>query len=91
MNYKEVCDSIFDINKNIRCVGILNNSGKLIEGDMREGIESLVDEIHGKSWFNKVAIRAELYRMFNKIYGKTDMVCVVREKVKLLLSIGLDL
>jgi len=77
-----MCDRIFSINKDIRFVGFINKAGKLIKGGMREGLASLDDEIHQKRWFNQVAMRAEMYEMFNKIYGKTYMVYVERERLK---------
>lgn len=82
MDYKALCTKIFDVNKDIRFVGFINRSGKLIEGGMREGLESIDDEIHQKRWFNQIAIRREMYEMFNKIYGKTHMAYVEREKLK---------
>jgi hypothetical protein len=82
VDYKEVRESIFQINKDIRFVGIISRSGKLIEGGMREGLEALDDEMHRKRWINQIAMRAEMYEMFSKFYGKTDMVYVVREKLK---------
>ncbi|MEM2760756.1 MAG: hypothetical protein QXU32_03175 [Nitrososphaerales archaeon] len=82
MDYRELCGKILGINKDIRFVGFINRSGKLIEGGMRPGLESLDDEIHQKRWFNQVAMRAEMYEMFNKIYGKTNVVYVEREKLK---------
>ncbi|MFQ5940166.1 MAG: hypothetical protein ACE5KA_00495 [Nitrososphaerales archaeon] len=82
MDYRNLCNNIFDINKDIRFVAFINKSGKLIEGMMREGLESIDDEIHQKRWFNQVAMRAQMYEMFNKIYGKTHMVYVEREKLK---------
>ena len=82
MGYKELCDRIFNISKDVRFVGFIDKSGKLIEGGMREGLQSLDDEIHQKRWFNQIAMRAEMYEMFNKIYGKTHMVYVEREKLR---------
>ena len=82
MDYKEVRNQIFDINNDIRFVGIISRTGKLIEGGMREGLEALDDEIHRKRWLNQIAMRAEMYEMFSKFYGKTDMVYVIREKLK---------
>jgi hypothetical protein len=63
-------------------VGVISRTGKLIEGGMREGLEALDDEMHRKRWHNQIAMRAEMYEMFTKFYGKTDMVYVVREKLK---------
>jgi hypothetical protein len=82
MDYKELCKKILEISKDIRFVGIISRSGKLVEGGMREGLESIDDEIHQKRWFNQVAMRAEMYEMFNKIYGKTNMVYAEREKLR---------
>lgn len=82
MEYKELRSKIFDIDKSIRFVGLINKSGKLVDGGMREGIQSIDDEIHQKRWFNQVAMRAEMYEMFTRIYGQTQFVYVVREKLK---------
>lgn len=82
MDYGELCGKIFGISKEIRFIGFINKSGKLLNGGMREGLQSIDDEIHQKRWFNQVAMRAEMYEMFNKIYGKTNMVYVEREKLK---------
>jgi hypothetical protein len=82
MDYKEVRNQIFNINSDIRFVGIIGRTGKLIEGGMRDGLEALDDEMHRKRWINQIAMRAEMYEMFTKFYGKTDMVYVIREKLK---------
>ena len=82
MDNKQLLGTIFDIDNNIRFVGLINKSGKLVEGSMREGIESIEGEIHQKRWFNQIAIRREMYEMFNKLYGKTHMAFVQREKLK---------
>jgi len=82
MDHKELRNKIFDIDNSIRFVGIINKSGKMVEGGMREGIESLDNEIYQKRWFNQIAMRKEMYEMFNKIYGKTHMAYVQREKIK---------
>jgi hypothetical protein len=78
---KEVASRIFDIDKDIRFVGFVSRTGKLIEGGMRDGIESIDDEIHQKRWFNQAAIRAEMHAMFDQIYGKTRFGYVEREKI----------
>jgi len=82
VDYKEVCDKIFAVNKDIRFVGIVDKSGKLACGGMREGLESLDDEIHLKRWLNQISIRREMYEMFDKLYGKTRFAYVEREKLK---------
>ena len=82
MDYTEVCNKIFNVNRDIRFVGIINKSGKLLAGGMREGLESLDDEIHQKRWYNQISIRREMYEMFDKIYGKTRFAYVEREKIK---------
>ena len=82
MDHKQLLGTIFDIDNNVRFVGLINKSGKLVEGSMREGIESIEGEIHQKRWFNQIAIRREMYEMFNKLYGKTHMAFVEREKLK---------
>jgi hypothetical protein len=82
VDYTEVCNKIFAVNKDIRFVGIVDKSGKLGCGGMREGLESLDDEIHFKRWLNQISIRREMYEMFDKLYGKTRFAYVEREKLK---------
>jgi hypothetical protein len=82
MDYNEVCNKIFSVNKDIRFTGIVDKSGKLVAGGMREGLESLDDEIHLKRWLNQISIRREMYEMFDKLYGKTRFAYVEREKIK---------
>ncbi len=80
--YDELCANIFGMNEKIRFVGILDNSGKLIAGGMREGVEPLEDEIHEKRWFHQIAIRKEMSSMFEKVYGKVIYIFANREKIK---------
>ncbi|MFQ5969477.1 MAG: hypothetical protein ACE5J2_03160 [Nitrososphaerales archaeon] len=82
MDYTEVCSKIFNVNKDIRFVGVVDKSGKLVAGGMRDGLESLDDEIHLKRWLNQISIRREMYEMFDKLYGKTRFAYVEREKLK---------
>lgn len=82
MDYTEVCNKIFNVNKDIRFVGVVDKSGKLVAGGMREGLESLDDEIHLKRWLNQISIRREMYEMFDKFYGKTHLAYVERERIK---------
>jgi len=82
VDYTEVCNKIFAVNKDIRFVGIVDKTGKLACGGMREGLESLDDEIHFKRWLNQISIRREMYEMFDKLYGKTRFAYVEREKLK---------
>lgn len=82
MDYKELCVKMFALNKDVRFAGVLNKSGRLVAGGMREGIEPLDDEIHEKRWFNQIAIRREMGEMFDKLYGKANFVYVEREKIK---------
>jgi hypothetical protein len=82
VDYAEVCNKIFNVSKDIRFVGVLDKSGRLLAGGMRAGLESLDDEIHQKRWFNQISIRREMYEMFDKIYGKTNFAYVEREKIK---------
>ena len=80
--YEELCKKVFGINPKIRFAGILDGSGKLIAGGMREGVEPLEDEIHEKRWFHQIAIRREMTTMFESIYGKVRYIFANRERVK---------
>lgn len=82
VDYKELCNKIFALNPGIRSAGVISGNGKLVAGGMREGLQSLEDEIHEKRWFNQIAIRREMRSMFDDIFGKVQFTFVDRERVK---------
>jgi hypothetical protein len=82
MDKYEICNNIFKIDNNIRFAGIVAGNGRLIAGGMRESIQSLEDKISEKRWYNQLALRKELNKLFDKILGQVQYTVEHRDKVK---------
>ena len=44
MDYQKIIDTIFELNNDIRYAGLIDETGSLIVGGMRHGIDSIVDQ-----------------------------------------------
>jgi hypothetical protein len=86
MQYKlsELCNSIFEINEKIRSVGIIDEMGKLIGGDMKKGLPSLEKNDGSVRLYLGYAINNILRRDFDNVFGKVLYTFSERERIKLL-------
>jgi hypothetical protein len=86
MQYKlsELCNSIFEINEKIRFVGIIDEMGKLIGGDMKKGLPSLEKNDGSVRLYLGYAINNILRRDFDNVFGKVLYTFSERERIKLL-------
>lgn len=83
-NLSEVCNSIFEINEKIRFVGIIDQMGKLIGGDMKKGLPSLEKNDGSIRLYLGYAINNILRRDFDDVFGKVLYTFSERERIKLL-------
>lgn len=83
-NLSELCNSIFEINEKIRFVGIIDQMGKLIGGDMKKGLPSLEKNDGSIRLYLGYAINNILRRDFDDIFGKVLYTFSERERIKLL-------
>lgn len=44
MDFNRLCEQVFALNDDIRYAGVLDSTGTLVAGGMRNGIDSLVTE-----------------------------------------------
>jgi hypothetical protein len=79
-----LCNAIFEINEKIRFVGIIDQMGKLIAGDMKEGLPSLEKDDGSIRLYLGYAINNVLRRDFDNVFGKVVYTFSEREKIKLL-------
>ncbi len=80
----KLCNAIFDINEKIRFVGIIDEMGKLIAGDMKKGLPSLERDDGSIRLYLGYAINNVLRRDFDYVFGKVLYTFSEREKIKLL-------
>ena len=79
-----LCNRIFEINEKIRFVGMIDEMGKLIAGDMKEGTPSLEKNDGSIRLYLGYAINNILRRDFDNVFGKVLYTFSEREKIKLL-------
>ena len=84
-----LCTSIFEIDEKIRFVGMIDQMGKLIAGDMKKGTPSLEKNEGSIRLYLGYAINNILRRDFDNVFGKVIYTFSEREKIKLL-TIPLD-
>ncbi|HEU4468796.1 MAG TPA: DUF6659 family protein [Nitrososphaeraceae archaeon] len=84
-----LCNSIFDVDENIRFVGMIDEMGKLIVGDMKKDTQSLEKNDGSIRLYLGYAINNILRRDFDNVFGKVIYTFSEREKIKLL-TIPLD-
>ncbi len=84
MDYQKIIDTIFELNDGIRYAGLIDETGSLIAGGMRHGIDSIVDQPSEELYLTHTALRKSMRERFDDTMGKARFVYVEREKLSLL-------
>lgn len=79
-----LCNGIFEVNEKIRFVGIIDQMGKLVVGDMKKGLSSLERDDGSIRLYLGYAINNILRQDFDNVFGKVLYTFSEREKIKLL-------
>jgi hypothetical protein len=80
--FEKLCSRIFVLNSNIRFVGIIDITGNLVAGGMREGIKPMEDKEKSSKLYLEFVIRSEMRKDFDTHFGKTIYSFSEREKIK---------
>src|ERR671910_1976427 len=83
------CNGIFEVDEKIQFVGIIDQMGKLVVGDMKKGLPSLERDDGSIRLYLGYAINNILRQDFDNVFGKVLYTFSEREKIKLL-TIPLD-
>ena len=84
MDYQKIIDTIFELNEGIRYAGLIDDTGSLIVGGMRHGIDSIVDQPSEELYLTHTALRKSMRERFDDTMGRARFVYVEREKLSLL-------
>lgn len=84
MDYSKLCESVFDLNSDIRYVAVIDDTGIPIAGGMRGGIDSIMDEINEELYLTHTALRKSMRERFNNTMGSSRFAYVEREKISIL-------
>ncbi len=79
-----LCNGIFEVDEKIRFVGIIDQMGKLVVGNMKKGLPSLERDDGSIRLYLGYAINTMLRRDFDNVFGKVLYTFSEREKIKLL-------
>ena len=81
---KEKCRALLDLSSKIRYVGIINDFGRTLAGQLRSGTVPLFKVEEARNEFFIEATRNRLRRLFEYSIGRTEFSITVNEKVIIL-------
>jgi hypothetical protein len=84
MDYQRLCEQIFALHDDIRYAAVVDDSGLLIAGGMRKGIDSIVDQNNEELYLAQTALRKSMRQRFDATMGKSRFAYVEREKISIL-------
>jgi hypothetical protein len=84
MNYEKLCKAIFALHDDIRYAGVIDDTGLLVAGGMRKGIDSIVDQTNEELYLAQTALRKSMRQRFDDTMGKARFAYVEREKMSIL-------
>lgn len=84
MDYSKLCESVFNLNGDIRYVAVLDDTGSPISGGMRGGIDSIMDENNEELYLTQTALRKSMRERFDNTMGRSRFAYVEREKISIL-------
>ena len=82
--YKDNCLTILSISPKIRYVGIINNFGQTLAGQLRKGVVPLLKADESRNEHFIEATRNRLRKNFEPSIGNTEYTFTENEKVKIL-------
>jgi hypothetical protein len=84
MDFAKLCKKVFALNDDIRYAGIINDSGMLVAGGMRKGIDSITDQTNEELYLAQTALRKSMRQRFDESLGRARFAYVEREKISIL-------
>ena len=84
MDYNKLCKSIFALHDDIRYTGVVDETGVLLAGGMKKGIDSIVDEAGEELYLAQTAIRRSMRERFDPTMGKARFSYIEREKLSVI-------
>ena len=81
MDLRKIYDTIMNMDKRIRFVGVLDKNARLIEGGMRENIPSLLDPDKNDLFYLRVLSHLKELKDFENVLGEVKYIHVQMDKV----------
>jgi hypothetical protein len=81
MDLRKIYDTIMNMDKQIRFVGVLDKNARLVEGRMRENIPSLLDPDKNDLFYLRVLSHLKELKDFENVLGEVKYIHVQMDKV----------
>ena len=81
MDLRRIYDTIMNMDKRIRFVGVLDNNGRLIEGGMRKNIPSLLEAEKNDLFFLRILSDLKELEDFKNSLGEVKYIYIQMDKV----------
>ena len=81
MDLRKIYDTIMNMDKRIRFVGVLDKNARLVEGGMRENIPSLLDPDKNDLFYLRVLSHLKELKDFENVLGAVNYIHVQMDKV----------
>ena len=78
---QNMINNIFKLNKKVRFVGVISDSGKILLSEMKSDTHSLLKKENEEKFCSDVVKRKKMRKEFDKSLGKVRYVNVERENV----------
>ena len=84
VEFANLCERVFALNDDIRYAGVIDASGSIVAGGMREGINSIVSETDEELFLTQTALRKTMRERFDGAMGRARFAYVERTKISIL-------
>jgi hypothetical protein len=84
MDRDELCKKILELDPKIRFAGIISEMGRLVAGGMRPGLLSLEESKDNEMIFLQLALKVNLRKAFDKVFGPVKFSMAYRENLILM-------
>jgi hypothetical protein len=84
VDYEKLCEAVFTLHDDIRYAGVIDDTGLLIAGGMRKGIDSVVDQTNEELYLAQTALRKSMRQRFDESMGRARFAYVEREKISII-------
>lgn len=84
MDFAKLCKKVFALNDDIRYAAVIDDTGAVVAGGMRKGIDSITDQSNDELYLAQTALRKSMRERFNETMGKARFAYVERDKISIL-------
>ena len=84
MDFGKLCKKVFTLDDDIRYAAVIDDTGTVVAGGMRRGIDSITDESNDELYLAQTALRKSMRERFNATMGRARFAYVEREKISIL-------